>query len=342
MDNMDNNWKKWIFENLVRGVNNNIILEILIKNKIDKDISMQFIYVYSDIINNNIIDINSINNNNNERNILVNDWISKVKCELLSYTKSNLLLTELNELINWNTFLEKFYSQNKPVIIRNQLLDDCKNITIDYLSNTYDNFDIEIQKGRTKTTNYEIKSNHLKSKMGFLDYLNGLTTVENDIYLTANNNGNKNIKKIKNDILKMLIKDQSPWTYLNNEYDENSYLWIGGKGIKTPYHYDLTNNLFVQIQGQKEFTIIPSDQISYMYNNNHVYTDIPSFDYSNEDLNKFKNFNKVKSIKFILNPGDILFIPIGWYHKVKGLSNSISLSFINFNTVNNFNNSYPK
>ena len=93
--------------------NYNIILETLIKNKIDKNISIQFIYLHADIINNNIIDIN--NNNNNNRNILVNDWISKVKCELLSYSKSNLLLTELNELIKWNTFLETFYSQNIAV-----------------------------------------------------------------------------------------------------------------------------------------------------------------------------------------------------------------------------------
>ncbi len=339
---MDNNWKKWIFENLVRGVNNNTILKTLINNNIDKDISIQFIYIYSDMINNNIIDINSFNNKNNDRNILVNDWMSKVKCNLLSYSKSNLLLTELNELISWNNFLESYYSQNKPLIIRNQLLEDCKKITIDYLSKSYGNFDIEIQKGRTKTNNYEVKSNHLKSNMGFLDYLKNITTIENDIYLTANNNGNKNIKKIKKDILNILIKEQAPWTYLNNEYDEKAYLWIGGKGIKTPYHYDLTNNLFIQIQGQKEFTIIPSDQISYMHNNNHVYTDIPSFDYSSEDLNKFKNFDKVRCIKFILNPGDILFIPIGWYHKVKGLSNSISLSFTNFNAENTFYNSYPK
>ena len=121
---------------------------------------------------------------------------------------------------------------------------------------------------------------------------------------------------------------------------ENRFM-VRWKRYKTPYHYDLTNNLFIQIYGQKEFTLISPDQTNYMYNNIHVYSDIPSFDYTNDELNKYPDFNNVKLIKFIINPGDILFIPIGWYHKVKGLSDTISLSLVNFKAKNNFFNDYP-
>ena len=69
-----------------------------------------------------------------------------------------------------DVFLETYYAYNKPVIIRNKLYDKCKKITIDYLYKNYDNFEIEIQKGRTKTKNYEVISHTLKIRLDFRLY----------------------------------------------------------------------------------------------------------------------------------------------------------------------------
>jgi len=43
----------------------------------------------------------------------------------------------------------------------------------------------------------------------------------------------------------------------------------------------------------------------------------------------------------IINEGDVLFIPIGWWHKVQSLNPSISLSFTNFKAKNDYNHTYP-
>ena len=36
-----------------------------------------------------------------------------------------------------------------------------------------------------------------------------------------------------------------------------SSIWIGSKGVTTRLHYDIPNNLFVQIKGRKTFYIYP-------------------------------------------------------------------------------------
>jgi ribosomal protein L16 Arg81 hydroxylase len=37
-----------------------------------------------------------------------------------------------------------------------------------------------------------------------------------------------------------------------------------------------------------------------------------------------------------VRPGDVLFIPVGWWHWVESLSPSVSVSFVNFSYPNTF------
>jgi len=322
-----NNWLKWIEENIYLNVDIDSIKNNLYKNGFNE----KYIQYMIQLANYNIVD----------RRSKINNWILSVKSDL--YNNINKI-TELNKLPSWDTFLQLFYSQNKPVIIKNALNKQSKNITIKYLYSNYDNFEIEIQSNRDNIKDKELKANTLKSKINFKDFLYKVNNENtNNVYMTANNNNNENIKYIKNDILSRIKNNQEPWSYLNNDnYDNQSFLWIGPKGTKTPWHYDLTNNLFLQIQGQKKFTLVPFEQNINMYNHNHVYTDIPSFDYNLKEVyNKFPNFSNVKPIEFIVNEGDVLFIPIGWWHKVFSLTPTISLSFTNFNARNDYSETYP-
>ncbi|MGY2735258.1 ribosomal protein L16 Arg81 hydroxylase [Sphingomonas sp. UYP23] len=43
----------------------------------------------------------------------------------------------------------------------------------------------------------------------------------------------------------------------------------------------------------------------------------------------------------ILEPGEILFMPLGWWHQVKSLDFSITLTFTNFRWANDAYASYP-
>ncbi|MGK0448489.1 MAG: hypothetical protein ACJA2M_002286 [Polaribacter sp.] len=93
-------------------------------------------------------------------------------------------------------------------------------------------------------------------------------------------------------------------------------LFFGGKGCSFPtlhidYHYVHTQ--LTQIIGNKDFILYPPNQTPYLYpdktNHNHSQVDTV-----NPDYNKFPLFKNAKSVKITLKPGEILFIPSGWWH----------------------------
>jgi ribosomal protein L16 Arg81 hydroxylase len=65
-----------------------------------------------------------------------------------------------------------------------------------------------------------------------------------------------------------------------------------------------------------------------MHNHNHVFSDVNAV---NPDYNRTPDYKKATPIEVEVGPGDLLFIPIGWWHSVVSLTKNISLSFTNFN-----------
>lgn len=106
-------------------------------------------------------------------------------------------------------------------------------------------------------------------------------------------------------------------------------LFIGGKGSVFPtLHYDGAgaHAFLMQIYGCKEFIVFPPDQERFLY---------PSFEQKNlsllkniehPDLKQFPLFGKAVPIKFILEPGELLFMPSHWWHTVKMLTPSVTVT----------------
>ena len=95
----------------------------------------------------------------------------------------------------------------------------------------------------------------------------------------------------------------------------------------------------VQILGKKKVTLIPAFQVPSLYNDKGVYSAI---DFPEVDMKKYPLMANATPMEIIIEPGDALFIPIGWWHCVESLDVSISLSFTNFNIENAFSNDFPR
>ncbi len=111
--------------------------------------------------------------------------------------------------------------------------------------------------------------------------------------------------------------------------------YFGGKGGSFPYlHFDVlaTHAFLMEIYGRKQFILFSPDQEKYLYRNLKNYSHVENVE--NPDLQKFPLFAKAEPTVFVLEPGELLFVPSRWWHTTKMLTACISVSL---NVVNNSN-----
>jgi hypothetical protein len=114
-------------------------------------------------------------------------------------------------------------------------------------------------------------------------------------------------------------------------------LYIGGSGAKFPFlHFDSyhTHAFLAQVYGVKEYTAFSTDQTPCLYVSPNQYNASEIPDLENPDLERFPLFAKAVPMRFLLHPGEILFIPGGLWHTARMLTPSISVSVNRANASN--------
>lgn len=101
--------------------------------------------------------------------------------------------------------------------------------------------------------------------------------------------------------------------------------WIGPAGTVTPLHCDYDDNIFAQIWGSKRIFLSPPhhDEFLYPREANAILFGSP-FDPEAPDFEAFPLARKATMIECVVHPGDLLYVPAGWYHQVRALTFSLS------------------
>ena len=101
--------------------------------------------------------------------------------------------------------------------------------------------------------------------------------------------------------------------------------WLGPAGTVTPLHCDYDDNIFAQIWGTKRIFLAPPHHDEFLYTSeaNAILFGSP-FDPEAPDFDKFPLARQACMIECIVNPGDMLYVPAGWYHQVRALTFSLS------------------
>lgn len=107
-------------------------------------------------------------------------------------------------------------------------------------------------------------------------------------------------------------------------------LFIGGAGGKFPYiHLDYyhLSAWVTQLYGHKEFTVWPRGQEKFLYPlpNDPWRSGIPDFE--KVDPVQYPLYQEATPVKFVVGPGETLFIPFGIWHTAKSLEPTISVAF---------------
>lgn len=105
--------------------------------------------------------------------------------------------------------------------------------------------------------------------------------------------------------------------------------YLGGAGRGFPVlHWDgyHTHAFLMQFYGRKEFYIYNPGQTPLLYPKPDVPNVSLCADIHHVDLEKYPRFADARPAVFVLEPGEVLFIPSGWWHTTQMLTPSISLS----------------
>jgi ribosomal protein L16 Arg81 hydroxylase len=100
-------------------------------------------------------------------------------------------------------------------------------------------------------------------------------------------------------------------------------MWFGPADTVTPLHFDLQDVLLAQVFGSKRVTLAAPNQAPFLYNSvggyAHVDPDAP-------DHKRYPLFRRAVLAQVTILPGDALYIPHSWWHQVRSMTTSISLS----------------
>lgn len=127
-----------------------------------------------------------------------------------------------------------------------------------------------------------------------------------------------------------LTSDVDPLPRWVGKLHSGPHLWVASRGHYEFTHYDPDDGLLMMIQGQKRVRLISPAHLHAMYPNTlgSLGRTIQSqVDLEDENLaSNFPLFDRSFVLETVLNPGDCLFIPFGWWHQVTSLTASISIN----------------
>lgn len=103
--------------------------------------------------------------------------------------------------------------------------------------------------------------------------------------------------------------------------------WFGPKGTVSPLHFDPKHNLFCQVVGSKYWRVFSSSESEKLYREEGRMNNTSRVDLENVDKEAFPLFEEAEWEECVLEEGDCLYLPPRYWHFVKSLSVSFSVSF---------------
>lgn len=254
---------------------------------------------------------------------------SAIDC-LIKKNKLNFEIVPIDRIANLSEidFVSKYLNKNKPVIFSGAASDwDCvKKWNFAYLENELGDIvlplyestglvekDLDRTDGRTEPVIVEeilAKKFVQDLKKGEKKYLRFSLILENYPQL---------IKDFNNEWLKKMGK-----CFLGTGYQS----FIGAKSRITPLHAGPTSFLYVMIDGTKKWSLYSANSsvllqpatAGRVYN----FTDVKIHD---PDKIKYPGFELLSKHEFVLEKGDVLFVPAWMWHEVENLTDSWGMSY---------------
>jgi hypothetical protein len=221
--------------------------------------------------------------------------------------------------INCTQFKEQYFKPQKPVIIKGLAQGSFaeSNWSINYFKETMGNCNIDLYDNANKKSAASANTTP-DLTMKFSDFLTIISKEEPStlrIFLFNMFKLNPNLKK----------EFPCPKIF-KGILDDVGHMFFAGKNTTVRIHYDIdmSNVLHTHFGGRKRVVLIPPEYTDLLYRlplNTYSLVNIDKPDYKN-----YPGLRLVKGYDFILEPGDSLFMPEGYWHYMTYLETGFSIS----------------
>ena len=223
------------------------------------------------------------------------------------------------ETITKEQFLANYFRPQRPVVI--------ERIIEDWPAFTKWNFDYMVEVAGDKTVplydnrpvDYKDGFNEPHAKMKMRDYIELIKKEPTKFRIFLWN------------ILKEVPELQKDYSYPDfglKLLKGLPMLFFGGRDSYTFMHYDidLANIFHFHFQGKKEIILFDQKQNDFLYKIPHSLITREDINFSNPDYNKWPALKKAKGYTTLLEHGNVLYMPEGYWHYMKYITPGFSMS----------------
>lgn len=227
---------------------------------------------------------------------------------------------DIVEDISREDFINLYLKPRKPVVIKNmaKTWPAYSQWTLEYMKETVGDREVSLYDSSKADPSAPI--NAAVRKMKFTDYIDLIQREPTDLRIFLFD-PIKYAPKLLNDY-------RAPKDLLGGFLDKYPNLFFGGKGSVTFLHYDidLAHIFHTHFNGKKHVLLFNYKWKERLYKIPFATYALEDYDISNPDFEKFPALNGVEGIECFLEHGDTLFMPTGWWHWMKYLDGSFSIS----------------
>jgi len=216
-------------------------------------------------------------------------------------------------------FFNKYVKKQIPVVVE-ELTHDWpayQKWRLNYIKEIAGNKIVPLYDDRPVTADEGFNEAHAKMKMS--DYIDLLEK------------GPTNYRIFLYNIMKEVpvLKSDFKWPNLGlNLIKQLPMLFFGGENSKVFMHFDIdySNILHFNFNGEKQCVLFAPNQTKYMYKVPHALISREDIDFDNPDYEKFPALQYAEGYVCNLRHGEMLYMPEGYWHYMKYLTPSISMS----------------
>jgi ribosomal protein L16 Arg81 hydroxylase len=131
--------------------------------------------------------------------------------------------------------------------------------------------------------------------------------------------GEQDLRMFFFDILREIpsLRDDFSFPQIGLKFFEKlPVMFIAGNKARVQMHFDIdyADIFLCHFGGRKKVTLFSPDQTPLMYHVPYSFSSLHSVDYEYPDFERYPALKHLKGSQTVLNNGDVLYIPPGWWH----------------------------